>query len=497
MEYSEKPKMISPMITFCMALKNRSKRAAESVYSLLNATEGLPVELMICEDIGYDRLCLDGLRPHCPVTHWVVDTGYVWNRSLLLNFSFKRAHGEFLVSWDADFQFPQNFGNRLIDDIEKTDFEQKFIRIPVTEKKNGVTDGRTQTKDGEFWGGLYVYKTNKVVQMCGYDERFLNHGQEEYDFNDRYARHWKTKFKIIKSQGYVYHLAHSDKLQGKKPKANHDLLAANKKQNPIANIDKNWGESKLKDERNYKRKLHMLTTKDRSSDTILIIGNGQSTQQLVDYGFHNIPNTIDTFGMGAAYRYYEKIGWWPDFYGWLDRKTVTSHEENLRRIIEDEDVPVKKFLFSRKISKSPKLVVSDHHSTGDRILQIVAKMGYKKILLIGADCNYQERLPEAKSMDKASAMEFFKKAGMPFRKNHVLMVMTETPDENPNYFFSDYQQKGDVFSRPRGKKTHLPSWKNIARKYRRNKEVEIKDCSPISNLSFRRGNLKKELDKFN
>jgi len=35
------------------------------------------------------------------------------------------------------------------------------------------------------------------------------------------------------------------------------------------------------------------------NDTIIIIGNGPSTKALAEYGFHNLPDSIDTFAMGA------------------------------------------------------------------------------------------------------------------------------------------------------------------------------------------------------
>jgi len=61
------------------------------------------------------------------------------------------------------------------------------------------------------------------------------------------------------------------------------------------------------------------------NDTIIIIGNGPSTKALAEYGFHNLPDSIDTFAMGAAYRYFERINWWPNYYAWCDVKVAHSH----------------------------------------------------------------------------------------------------------------------------------------------------------------------------
>jgi hypothetical protein len=64
--------------------------------------------------------------------------------------------------------------------------------------------------------------------------------------------------------------------------------------------------------------------------TALIIGNGKSSLELEEFGFERIPKSIDTFGTTLAFRYYEKIGWWPTYYGILDTKVVNHHKENLK-----------------------------------------------------------------------------------------------------------------------------------------------------------------------
>lgn len=46
---------------------------------------------------------------------------------------------------------------------------------------------------------------------------------------------------------------------------------------------------------------------------MLVIGNGPSTKALAEFGFQNLPDDVDTFGMRAAYRYFRKVGWWPKY----------------------------------------------------------------------------------------------------------------------------------------------------------------------------------------
>ena len=45
----------------------------------------------------------------------------------------------------------------------------------------------------------------------------------------------------------------------------------------------------------------MTLARDRK---ILIIGNGPSTGEIVDLGLENLRPDVDTFGMGAAYRFF-------------------------------------------------------------------------------------------------------------------------------------------------------------------------------------------------
>lgn len=235
----------------------------------------------------------------------------------------------------------------------------------------------------------------------------------------------------------------------------------------------------------------------QQNKTMLIIGSGPSTQELVEFGFDNIPDNIDTFGMGAAYRYFEQINWWPTYYGWLDRKCVTCHWKALKQIVENPETPTKHFWFPRGISKSPRLTVAEHHSTGDQVFKMALEMGYDTILLIGVECDYVEMIPEAKPLhlvDPDRDREFRAKVQMPIPKDDLL-VITKTPKFNPNYFFPGYQQEGDIFSRPNVEASHSVGWTRLVDKCRKNEELSVVNCSPISKVGFKRGNLKEELTR--
>jgi len=237
--------MAEPLVTFCMPLKNRPGRARASVQSLCDATDPELFVLSICEDIGAEKMDLSDMQQEHSIEHWWVDTGQTWNRSLLLNFSFKRARTPFLATWDADFLFPKNFGERLVKEIDSTDWLSEYIRIGVTETgRSEFPDGNAVGK-GQIWGGLYVYLASKVAAIRGYDERFQNHGHEERDFNDRYRAANEAAEKHIAHHGYVWHESHDSGMRAKYNFANRRLRRVNKLCRTTVVNESGWGEAKI------------------------------------------------------------------------------------------------------------------------------------------------------------------------------------------------------------------------------------------------------------
>ena len=100
----------------------------------------------------------------------------------------------------------------------------------------------------------------------------------------------------------------------------------------------------------------------------------------------------------------------------------------------------------------------------------------EKILLIGVECDYVEVVDGARP------------TGV-----HAQVVMDKTPDKNPNYWFDDYQQKGDMFNLPQAEVFHRPAWERLSVKAPEI-GVEIINCSSVSKLDcFKKSTLKNEL----
>tara|TARA_Y100001973_G_scaffold104578_1_gene174880 strand:- start:31472 stop:32176 length:705 start_codon:yes stop_codon:yes gene_type:complete len=231
-----------------------------------------------------------------------------------------------------------------------------------------------------------------------------------------------------------------------------------------------------------------------NSDTIVVMGNGPS---LKDIDF-SVLEQFDTFGLNSAYRAYERLNWWPTYHGCFDYVVTESHKENFINLIDNS--PIKKCFYIKNISQNSDKFqfvnlskygttnkwnstpadfneFHDNGNSGANSCSAAACMGYKKIILVGVDCNYVEHVDG--SAQKGTILE-----------------MEETPDTNPNYWFDDYQQKGDQYNIPDGIKFHLPTWNMFA--YRAaHAGISVVNCSPISTLRcFKRMSLEDAIKQF-
>lgn len=197
----------------------------------------------------------------------------------------------------------------------------------------------------------------------------------------------------------------------------------------------------------------------------------------------------DIIGMNAAYRYYYKNDFWPKYFGCFDYRVTDNHAEEYKRLIEDS--PIERVFLLRKVSTSKKLTVLPLHgtignfsnnfetfgyggNTGANCCQVGICLGYKKIILIGADCNYKEVVSGA-SLDGNA------------------LVMKETPTENPNYFFNDYQKEGDKYNFPQADRFHRPAWQALSI-FAKNQNVDIVNCTKGSSLTcFRKSKIDLEI----
>ena len=222
--------------------------------------------------------------------------------------------------------------------------------------------------------------------------------------------------------------------------------------------------------------------------TLIVMGNGPS---LKDVDFELLKN-YDTFGLNAAYRKYDELDFYPTYFGCFDYVVTDSHKENYQKLIDKS--PIEKLFFIRPYFNGDKFQycnINGHYSTtpistnfdnfydqgnsGANACQVGIMLGYTKIILLGVDQNYVEHV-EGSTKGSGNTL-----------------VMEKTPDNNPNYWFDDYQQKGDVYNHPQLNTFQKKGWELFAEKAKK-QGIDIVNCSPITTQTcFRKGTLENEL----
>ena len=223
--------------------------------------------------------------------------------------------------------------------------------------------------------------------------------------------------------------------------------------------------------------------------TIVIIGNGHS---LKDVDLRGICG-VDTFGMNLAYRYWEKTDWWPTYYGCFDKLYLSGYEKDIVDMIRNDKVGIKKYFILKRFNKSKKICKLALHgdlynfsmeleSFGNggnaavNCCQVSVCLGYKKIILLGVDCNYVDLPEEEISLERDTKL-----------------IMKSTPVENPNYFFKDYHRAGESHNKANLDKYHFPSWE-VFSEFSKTNGVEVVNCTSGSKLNiFRKAILDEEL----
>ena len=237
------------------------------------------------------------------------------------------------------------------------------------------------------------------------------------------------------------------------------------------------------------------------NETIFVIGNGPS---LRGFDFHKL-SPFPTLGMNAAYRYWDRINWYPTHYCCLDSELINTHHIEIKRLVEeslvqsafvagnffelhpecisdsryislDQVVPYWFAQRGKQIGRpfiehiAFKTVDASKITTGAYSVRYAAFLGFPKIALIGIDLNYVELIDEAKE------------------KDGIALVIKETPKYNPNYFFDDYQRVGDTYNIPNPSvhkgNLHLESFRVLRDDYYNMQfPVRIINCNPDSLLN--------------
>lgn len=215
--------------------------------------------------------------------------------------------------------------------------------------------------------------------------------------------------------------------------------------------------------------------------TLFLLGNGPSLAEIDLKALSAFP----TLGMNAAYRFWRRIGWRPRYYACLDTVVGLSHREAIAELIaETGEKAIRRFILRENLvhalgdaARTDRVVNFDALrafrpmlrpnpiTTGSHAALWAASEGYRKIVLLGIDGNYVERVEGAKARDGIE-----------------LEIVEEK--ENPNYFFEGYQQKGDRFNIPNPRPgLHVEAWEIAAAALRR-ENIAVVNGNPQSAVRF-------------
>lgn len=197
-------------------------------------------------------------------------------------------------------------------------------------------------------------------------------------------------------------------------------------------------------------------------DAIFILGNGPS---LAGVDLKLLSRYSPTLGMNAAYRYWNDIGWRPQYYACLDLVVGLSHRVAIGELLAETDSAIEAFLLRANLIEAlgdlaidsrivnfdalrldEPLLIDDPVTTGSHATLWAASLGYQTIILAGIDGRYMERVGGARS---AGGIE---------------LEIAESGN-NPNYFFDAYQQPGDRYCVPNPRPgLHAGAWRQTANK---------------------------------
>jgi len=221
---------------------------------------------------------------------------------------------------------------------------------------------------------------------------------------------------------------------------------------------------------------------DVDKRTLVLVGNGPS---LREFDLASMEG-VHTLGMNGAYRYWAETGWYPSYYAALDTVFIESHKLHLYWLIRNREKNGIRFFLLRRnmidfypeLKTNPNVIIFDDYlqspyfegvgplTTGSHAALFAAMLGYKKVVLLGIDAIYVQQIPEAE------------KAG-----GNVL-ELKKTPSQNPNYFFDDYQQKGDCYTIPDSEPDlHYNSWVAVKRRLDE-LSVQVVNVNPRSKVDL-------------
>lgn len=240
-------------------------------------------------------------------------------------------------------------------------------------------------------------------------------------------------------------------------------------------------------EQRVKEEVRNIKGKESDLKEVYLIGNGHSLK----YVNMDLLKDKDTISFNRAYISYEEWGFDPTYYMIIDpalisciiddinnliktnknikRFFIRSMDHKIRKglptfdtekdIIKDERVNL--FKTSYKKTFSYHQGIFPYGSVGLCSLQILHKLGYNKVYLLGSDMKYTAELPAVKR-----TTPFIESLG----------------DEDPNHYRPDYFGKGIKYGHPSNKHI-MANWREAYEQIKQIPNFEVISLTPNSDLN--------------
>ena len=206
-------------ITFILILKNRKKRGLVHLKYISEIKSFFEyADFIIVEDKSDDNLNINTIDSR--IKYYRVKSGVKWSRSRLLNFGIKKTETELFLANDVDFIYDNLFIYRLIKICNYIDLKKNVLVLPVHQ-----THKTNCNKKFERYGGCWIYNTQIIKSIGGFNYKIVGWGKEDRELEYRLFRNnIKTIYmENILSFPYVLHLSHNKSLRGNRTKKYHSV----------------------------------------------------------------------------------------------------------------------------------------------------------------------------------------------------------------------------------------------------------------------------------
>jgi len=206
-------------ITFIIPIKNRTQRLYIQLENLCKVLDFKQVDIIIVEDESTDNFNIDmlpeNIRNH--IRYYRVRTFTTWSRSKLMNFGIAKTNTKFILANDVDFIYGPNFLKELRECCIKNDFNKYSIGLSLWESHDSFWNNNQIMRYAyEPYSACYIYDTEILKQIGGFDTTIINHGTEDRELQKRLSKNGcETIYgHLLYPNLYVIHYSHDNITRG-------------------------------------------------------------------------------------------------------------------------------------------------------------------------------------------------------------------------------------------------------------------------------------------